>query len=189
MFIKKNGNKIKILNITTIKIDMGLSIYAVSKIKLVGNIIDDEPAENDINVYQGTFDRISGLEVGIYRETGESVNHDFHAGSYSTYNWFRRNLSTAIFGVSSENIWLNSESYKGRPFYELIEFSDCDGIIGPDVSEKLYQDFETHRSNMVKYCLDNFINDDDSYEYTMNLYDNFTKAFKIAKEHGAVQFC
>jgi hypothetical protein len=167
---------------------MGLSIYATSKIKLVGNIIDDEPAENDINVYPGTFNRISGLEVGIYKPTGESIEYDFHAGAYSTYNWFRRNLSAAIFGVAPEQIWENNEAYEGRPFFELIEFSDCDGIIGPDISKKLYEDFETHRSSMIKFCLDNFINDDSSYDYTMGMYDNFTTAFKTASDGGLVLF-
>jgi hypothetical protein len=167
---------------------MGLSIYAISNIKLSGNIINDEPTDEDINVYPGTFNRIAGLEVGLYRETDESRQHDFSAGPYSTYNWFRRNLSTAIFGVSAEDIWLKSEAYEGRPFFELIEFSDCDGVIGPEVSKKLHEDFETHRSSMIKYCLDNFIDDDHSYEYTMGVYDNFSKAFKIASNGGLVLF-
>jgi hypothetical protein len=167
---------------------MGLSIYAISNIKLSGNIIDDEPTDQDINVYPGTFNRIAGLEVGLYRETDESKHYDFHAGSYSTYNWFRRNLSTAIFGVPVEKIWLNTEAYEGRPFFELIEFSDCDGIIGPDVSKKLHQDFETHRPNMIKFCLENFIDDDQSYESIMETYDNFTTAFKIASKGGLVLF-
>jgi hypothetical protein len=167
---------------------MGLSIYAISKIKLSGNIIDDEPTDKDINVYPGTFNRISGLEVGLYQETDKSKHHDFQAGAYSTYNWFRRNLSTAIFGVAPEKIWLNTEAYEGRPFFELIEFSDCDGIIGPDVSKKLHQDFETHRPNMIKFCLENFIDDDQSYESVMDTYDNFTTAFKIASDGGLVLF-
>jgi hypothetical protein len=167
---------------------MGLSIYAISNIKLSGNIIDDEPTDKDINVYPGTFNRIAGLEVGLYQASNKSNEFDFHAGSYGTYNWFRRNLSTAIFGVSSEDIWLKSEAYEGRPFFELIEFSDCDGVIGPEVSKKLHEDFETHRSSMIKYCLDNFIDDDHSYEYTMGVYDNFSKAFKIASNGGLVLF-
>jgi hypothetical protein len=167
---------------------MGLSIYAISKIKLSGNIIDDEPTDKDINVYPGTFNRIAGLEVGLYQATNESNEHDFHAGSYSTYNWFRRNLSTAIFGVAPEKIWENNDAYEGRPFFELIEFSDCDGLIGPEVSKKLHEDFETHRSSMIKFCLENFIDDDHSYDYTMDLYNNFSTAFKIASNGGLVLF-
>ena len=41
---------------------------------------------------------------------------------------------------------------------------------------------------MIKYCLDNFIDDDHSYEYTMGVYDNFSKAFKIASNGGLVLF-
>lgn len=168
---------------------MGLDIFAISKIKLTGNTVNDELAENDINVYQDLFNRIIGLEVGIYSSTSESTEHHFRAGSYSTYNGFRRDLSLAIFGVRVENIWKNVEAYEGRPFFEMIEFSDCEGIIGPVVSKKLYEDFKTHRSNMIKYCLDNFIDDEYTYEYTMGTYDNFTTAFKIAKDQGIVQFC
>ena len=95
---------------------MGLSIYAISNIKLSGNIINDEPTDEDINVYPGTFNRIAGLEVGLYRETDESRQHDFSAGPYSTYNWFRRNLSTAIFSAAtfaaaSETIFASTAAF------------------------------------------------------------------------------
>jgi hypothetical protein len=93
-----------------------------------------------------------------------------------------------IYGQTSEVVWMNKDAFEGRPFYELIDFSDCEGIIGPEVSEKLHSDFETNRPNMIKYCLDNFINDDTAYDNVMEIYDDFTKAFKLASKDGLVLF-
>ena len=42
--------------------------------------------------------------------------------------------------------------------------------------------------NMIKYCLDNFINDDIAYDNVMEIYDDFTKAFKLASKDGLVLF-
>jgi hypothetical protein len=164
---------------------MGLDIYAVSRVE---RVTTPESTDDGINVWQDGFDRIAGLEVGIYQPTSKSEEHEFRAGSYSHYNWFRRNLSLMIYGQTSEVVWMNKDAFEGRPFYELIDFSDCDGIIGPEVSEKLHSDFETNRPNMIKYCLDNFINDDIAYDNVMEIYDDFTKAFKLASKDGLVLF-
>jgi hypothetical protein len=164
---------------------MGLDIYAVSRVE---RVTTPESTDDGINVWQDGFDRIAGLEVGIYQPTSKSEEHEFRAGSYSHYNWFRRNLSLMIYGQTSEVVWMNKDAFEGRPFYELIDFSDCEGVFGPEVSEKLHSDFETNRPNMIKYCLDNFINDDTTYDNVMEIYDDFTKAFKLASKDGLVLF-
>ena len=164
---------------------MGLDIYAISRVE---RVTKPESTDDGINVWQDGFDRIAGLEVGIYQPTSKSEEHEFRAGTYTHYNWWRRNLSMMIYGQSSETVWENKDAFEGRPFYELIDFSDCEGVFGPEVSEKLHSDFETNRPNMIKYCLDNFINDDETYDDVMETYDDFTKAFKIASKDGLVLF-
>jgi len=161
---------------------MGLDIIALSKIK-------KSVEETDLNVYDNGFNSINDLEPGFYEKTNETVEHQFRAGSYGTYNWFRNELSLCIFGQSSAKIWENSDSFIGRPFYELINFSDCDGCFGPEASEKLYQDFINNRPNIVKYCVEKYIDNDDTYDYLVETYDNFTTAFELGKQDGVVQFC
>jgi|LauGreDrversion4_2_1035121.scaffolds.fasta_scaffold372042_2 hypothetical protein len=162
---------------------MGLDVFAISKIK------KSNEEESEINVWTDQFDRTGSLEAGSYDRTNESVEHHFRAGSYSTYNSFRNILSRAIYGHPASAIWENNDAYEGRPFFEIIEFSDCDGCFGPEDSEKLYNDFVTHRKTVIKYCLDNFISDDETYDWIMGTYDNFTKAFEISKDGGVLQFC
>jgi hypothetical protein len=161
---------------------MGLDIYAISQIK-------KSVEETDLSVYDNGFNRIGGLEPGFYEKTNKTTEHQFGAGSYSSYNWFRNQLSLCIFGQSSDKIWENPDVFVGRPFYELIDFSDCDGCFGPEASERLHQDFVNNRQNLVKYCIDKYIDNDDTYDYIIETYDNFTTAFELGKQTGLVQFC
>ena len=64
---------------------------------------------------------------------------------YSTYGIWRNNLAKFAGYGSAENVW---DSYKSGPFYELINFSDCEGfIIGPTVS-KLHKDFSENKDRI-----------------------------------------
>jgi hypothetical protein len=110
---------------------MGLDIVAYRGLKKV-------EAEENIQVAHDQFGYSSDLEKGWY--DCDSSFH-FRAGSYSGYNTWRRALCQAIHGVSDTQFWKKAENFIGQPFYELINFSDCEGQIGPKISEKLYQDF------------------------------------------------
>jgi hypothetical protein len=68
-------------------------------------------------------------------------------------------------------------SIKVKPFYELINFSDCEGIIGPEVSTKLYNDF-------VKFE----VVAKNEEEYFYRKYKDWMKAFKVASNKGVVSF-
>lgn len=93
--------------------------------------------------------------------------------SYSTYGWFRRALE-----VFSEN---------RDCFNELIDFSDCEGVIGSIVSKKLYEDFSSNAESFKKWVHRKF----DAYdsEWLLRMYRKFESAFEIAKDGGAVEFC
>ena len=94
-------------------------------------------------------------------------------GSYSTYGWFRRALE-----VFSED---------RDCFSELINFSDCEGVIGNVVSKKLYKDFVSNAESFIKWVHQKF----DAYdsELLLQKYRKFETAFKTAKDGGAVEFC
>lgn len=91
----------------------------------------------------------------------------FRAGSYSGYNLWRRMLE---------------DFSGGEGFMELIEFADNEGVIGPVVSKKLYEDFLRHEDAAKE-----FAGEED--EWWFRLYLDWKKAFKMASENGAVEFC
>ena len=55
---------------------------------------------------------------------GVSAEVGFRAGSYSGYNEWRAILCRMAHGVDPAELWDNPEKYKGKPFFELINFSD-----------------------------------------------------------------
>src|SRR5262249_17833337 len=81
-----------------------------------------------------------GLSAGVFR-FGRAFH--FRAGSYSNYNWWRDQLSRMAHELSAHEFWLIEPRAKvtRRAFVELIDFSDCEGIIGPVVADKLARDF------------------------------------------------
>jgi len=145
-------------------------------------------AEENIHVSRDQFGYNSDLETGWYDCEGESFH--FRAGSYSGYNSWRRALCEAIHGVSDVEFWKNEENFSGQPFYELINFSDCEGQIGPEVSEKLYQDFmdTENEKKFLDYCKAKFETEYLEEFYQAN-WEDFKKAFEIARQGGLVQWC
>lgn len=157
---------------------MGLDISAYSKL----NFIQKEPLEcypDDqiyiwISSYPDHAERAWDLRKGMYSYQGSEFS--FRAGSYGGYNEWRFDLA-CMMGKTPEGIW--ADPLPG-PFMELINFSDCDGTIGPAVSKKLYKDFKKYleRARHLK--------DDGGYFFSR--YKHWMKAFKIASDAGCVDF-
>ncbi len=167
---------------------MGLDITATSSLK---KVTDNEKIEDgdyffDIIRVDESIDRSTDIEVGQYDSNGQ--NFSFGAGSYSGYNNFRELLCEIFLDVEPKIVWENYESYIGKPFYELINFSDCEGNFGPKVSEKLHKDFLDNKEQfykMVKKYVKHSMGLDKHY---IKLYDNFTKGFEIASKGGVLNF-
>ncbi len=67
----------------------------------------------------------------------------FRAGSYSGHGAFRDALSETALGVDPPTVWGNPDAYKDEPFFELINFSDCEGSIGPEARFDGFQGSES----------------------------------------------
>jgi hypothetical protein len=130
------------------------------------------------------FDKCEDLEPGIYHETHETSGHSFCAGSYSRYNGFRASLSLCVNGVEPTEIWTNPDKWKDHPLYELIEFSDCEGRIGPEISKKLYLEMKDNHIKFLKYIIDS----PGDLIFYKEKYEDFMLAFQIASENGVVIF-
>lgn len=115
----------------------------------------------------------------------------FPVGSYRLYNKWREQLAKLV-GYPAVTSRLESYTepvdvshYEGAfemdsgPFLELVCFSDCDGIIGTQVSAKLACDFAEwdERAKATE----------DTWFYRG--YVGFRKCFDMAADNGAVVFC
>lgn len=81
------------------------------------------------------------------------------------------------------DIWEHPDVYKDKPFFELINFSDCEGFIGHTVCEKLAKDFRDNEHLIPaeeKNC---------AFPYFYEKYKEWKKALELASDSGAVQFC
>jgi hypothetical protein len=160
---------------------MGLDISAYSKITKTENL-----DEATIFVYRGEYhnDQAKDIEQGTYIEDKESESIGFRAGSYSGYGVFRNLLSEIILGADARTVWTEEEKYVGKPFYELINFSDCEGNFGPQVSAKLHKDFVDHRE---VFC--EGVKNKNLYEgYYESVYDNFMNGFGLSSQGGILSF-
>lgn len=117
---------------------MGLDITAYEKVTKVSQE-QELTYKEDAHVWiNNDFSSHDELEEGVkYKREGKELK--FRAGSYSGYGAWRRQLAKII-GQDINHIWENPHSY--YPFVELINFSDCEGTIGPQTSAKLAKDFQ-----------------------------------------------
>jgi|LakMenEpi03Aug12_release.lakeMendotaPanAssembly.Ray.scaffolds.fasta_scaffold13684_9 hypothetical protein len=153
-----------------VQIDLGESVYHFT--------------QRDIN---SPDNWIRDMVPGTYYQSPKTEEYDFKAGSYSGYSAYRRMLSECFLGALPEEVWSNQSIYRGQPFYEQVNFSDCEGFIGPEFSAKLAEDYEEGRDQWYEYLKEsgegaNWV------ELHMARYDNWTKAFKVASDGGFVWF-
>ena len=169
---------------------MGLDITAHKNlIKVVGDNLFDEDGE--LNDWDNHFqlhinphypDRASDISDGCVYSSGESLG--FRAGSYGGYNGWREELARLagyefVKGESdrhgfSRGAWNSGEG----PFWEIINFSDCGGVIGSEVSKKLLKDFCDFEEKAEGHESDNF----------KRLYKEWRGAFELASNNGCVDF-
>lgn len=186
---------------------MGLDISAYSNLRFS----EDQNGENYdmVRIWENPhFPDHCELEEGNWEETLETRAHGFRAGSYSGYSQFRHVLTQCTLGVKADDIWEDEESYRNKPFFELVNFSDCEGCIGPSVSAELYQDFKDNRERFIRnlnqeidftkvtedplalepeFILNLELSAED-IEWYIEKYDDWTLAFELAKDNGVVQF-
>ena len=169
---------------------MGLDITAYRQIQPIGTVYDQEDYEDTYNwentvwIYPAYIlkpefpQQIKGhflRPAGVYRYEEE---YKFRAGSYGGYNNWRDELSRYMLGVPAKEVWDHPKLYKDKPFYLLINFSDCEGIICGESAEKLRQDFAEYEERAAEHH--------DSYWFS--LYRDWAKAFEFAADGGFVDF-
>ena len=125
---------------------------------------------------EGFESRLDGIE-GEYMEVS-GQRGGFRAGSYGGYNHWRNLLAQVIHDKDAEYFW--STSPCDGPFYELINFADNEGCIGPKTCAKLAKDFEDYGE---KFASDPRVDDWDRQKYM-----DWCRAFQCAANTGCVEF-
>lgn len=125
------------------------------------------------------YDRADGLTSGIY--TYEEAAR-FNAGNYRGFSHWRNQLAE-IAGYPAQDRKDDKHSAsaweaESGPFWEMINFSDCEGTIGPKTSAKLANDFADHQAKADAHEDDHF----------RALYAQWRKVFETAAQEGAVSF-
>ena len=177
---------------------MGLDISVYSKIVLIdGDTREGEGYDEKywgktdfetMYIWDGFFTRddmhhapwTNGLQPGVYRVDGKA--YDFRAGSYSGYNHWREKLCMMAHHISPPTIWSDPDKFKDVKFFYLINFSDCEGVIGPEIAKHLAKDFADFQETV-----DNLPNDEE-YEWFKSQYAKWRKAFELASDNGCVKF-
>lgn len=125
--------------------------------------------------------RLGTLKPGFYE--GEYIS-DFGAGSYSSYNDFRNVLSQVFLGHDDQYAWTHRAQFRRKPFYELINFSDCEGWLGPKACKKLCKDFADGEEAFVKAFQSGNIKD--FFPWMLDYYQKFKTGFAAADHYENV---
>lgn len=130
-------------------------------------------------------ERAEGLQDGGVYRFGQSL--DFQAGGYIGYGQWRNELaklagnrpSTFTFEGKTElrydaTVW----DQKRGPFWELIDFSDAEGVIGPAACKRVYTDFVRFEDKASRHP-------DPEFRAS---YGDWKKAFAMCSDGGAIVF-
>lgn len=169
----------------------GLDITAYEKLTVVvAPKLDEygEPlADNQVRLEPVKApERFAGLQAGAVYQFGSAFG--FRAGSYSGYNAWRNELAklagnaqTIYKGVDGKSalrydatVW----NKKRGPFWELIDFSDSEGVIGPVVCKRVHRDFVAFEAAAAVHPDPDF----------RSAYIDWAKAFAMCANDGAVVF-
>jgi hypothetical protein len=156
---------------------MGLDITAYRQLKdeRAGSI-DDEDYDYKVESMLCPNPDFPGRAGSIDKDRVYSYAEKLHfrAGSYRGYGRWREWLATEVAGFESLSAaWAATSG----PFWELVSFSDCEGVIAGDVARKLLTDFVEHQAKAEAK----------GGEY-LEIYNDFRKAFAMAADGGAVDF-
>ena len=175
---------------------MGLDISAYRQLKLLktretedGYVVDvttGERLENYCYVFieEGFEDRAEDLVNRAYYAYGDSMG--FRAGGYSGYSDWRETLAriagypqVQYSGFRGVELRHDAAAWNAThgPFWELINFSDCEGTLGAAVAAKLVRDFQAYRPQAEA--------EGGSF---LEKYLRWEQAFVMAADGGAVRF-
>lgn len=168
---------------------MGLDITAYSK--LVKRDPQppreaDECETNGVRFYPNNKD-FSGRadEIECHLVYDYETCSGFRAGSYSGYNKWRDQLCKAVHGITAERFW-TTPGAETMDLHDLINFSDCEGVIGASVCAKIAAQMRSNKAKIVAWSEAN-MNDMDR-PYFLQKLGEWLVHLDIAADGGALRF-
>jgi hypothetical protein len=178
------------LLLTALPAHAGLDVFAYDNLKIVQSpkldANGDPVGDKQILFKPVDFpERFAGLEKGkVYRYA--SV-FEFRAGSYSGYTYWRNELAK-LAGYKATPFKLAGKvelrydatvwTLKKGPFWELIDFSDAEGVIGPQSCKRIHADFVQFKDAAARHP-------DPAFRSS---YDTWFKAVTKCANNGALVF-
>jgi hypothetical protein len=178
---------------------MGLDVSAYKGLKKLDAVYDVDGEPIDPQTREPVGDHFiayvnhdfPGREVPLEDRCAYSYEdcESFWSGAYSRYNRWREQLAKFA-GYPAEpytqygNTSMRCDAAawagkcEGMPFVELVNFSDCEGVIGSEVSAKLARDF-AEWDERAKATGD---------EYFYAKFQEWRRCFEFAADRGAVSF-
>ena len=162
---------------------MGLDITAYSQLKDTGRPFDLDVDEGNTYIPHNHPDFATRcVEFTPWHAFEYEGYLHAYIGAYSYYGRWREQLAklagysplTGGYFTYSSGVWAATEG----PFRELIDFTDCDGVLGTAVCQKLAEDFAEYEASA------RLLGDED-FLYT---YLQFKAAVEWASDGGAVVF-
>lgn len=122
-----------------------------------------------IDMQEKTFPGRLQLAAGIYHA---EETDGFRAGSYIGYSLWRNWLATVAGFPDAQTFWHTATP--AAPFYELINFTDCEGLLGAQACGRLAVDFDAITP--------------DGDDWQLALYAKWKNAVTMAAQNGAIEF-
>lgn len=170
---------------------MGLDIVAYSEVRfgpemeamtdiLPGVEEQDLWVNHEFRDHAPDFPTDENGDVKVFFTEGTKTM-SFRAGSYSTYSSFRKTLCKVLYDIDDPLvIWTEPELWKDKPFYYLINFSDCEGIISSSICKILLNDFLTLKQDEDKWL--------QLQQWEQGICNDFIEALEIASTDGFIVY-
>ena len=168
---------------------MGLEITAYRKLTPASGVgLDQDGYPVDEECYWRAFGALVRFTEEYWPGRSDGIKPDqlyrfdgsfsFLIGSHTWYGRWRDELALLMLGKYAEDVQKGIEG----PFFELIDFADNEGIIGPKIAAKLAKDFAENESKAVAFASKHV-------EGTgwLEDYQNWKRAFELAANGGAVE--
>lgn len=112
-------------------VDAGLTEYDLHQ-----RIIEAHLVASDM------YRSLEGLTEGASYLVGKPAFH-FHCG-YFTWSRIREDLAQASWGVDCQAVWDDEGKFGDQLLYPLVNFTDCDGVLGPLACKRIVRGLELY---------------------------------------------
>lgn len=169
---------------------MGLCILGI-KINDIEKYNEEETIVTRSHPFHRGLTKDEERKVDFANENYEVLHDDFGM-SYGNYNGFRDELSRCALNLTSREVWglvssLDIDDNYPEAIYHLINFSDCEGFIGPKAVKELDLYFKENYDRIYSKMEERT---KDLENYYTNRLKTLVECIDItAKNNGYLMFC